>query len=54
MFFCLMRLVLGGVVIVVFIGYFMLYSKKKLEVLVLDVVKVVIGVVIIDNIYFCK
>lgn len=50
-----MRVVVVGFVIIGGFGYMVLYSKKKLEVFVGDVVKVILGVVVIfENIYFCN
>ncbi|CAB4277993.1 unnamed protein product [Prunus armeniaca] len=41
--FCPMRMALGGFAIIVTIGYFTLYTKKKPEASALDVAKVVTG-----------
>lgn len=52
---CLVRVVVVGFVIIGGFGYMVLYSKKKLEVLVGDVVKVMLGVFgIIESICFCN
>ncbi|TQD86103.1 hypothetical protein C1H46_028276 [Malus baccata] len=41
--FCPMKMAIGGFAVVVTIGYFTLYSKKKPEATALDVAKVVSG-----------
>lgn len=44
-----MRMAIGGVAVVVTIGYFVLYSKKKAEASALDVAKVTTGISRPDN-----
>ncbi|KAM0974231.1 hypothetical protein TB2_017095 [Malus domestica] len=41
--FCPMKMAIGGFAVVVTIGYFTLYSKKKPEATALDVAKVITG-----------